>query len=127
MRKMLLVAGAVLAGIALSPQARAGGASIVVDESTAETKDAAARALARRLRSHGYWGFGRWREARGQLYLQAYRAPGTPVMVKMALDTGRIVAVKRFSRRHQRRGHVLPEADRLLAAAGRRDRLPWLG
>lgn len=120
MRGVLFVAGALLAGLFLTPQARAGAAADPVGAYAGESQVSSARTLARRLRRHGYWGFGRSRQAGGYLFLQAYRAPGVPVMVKMSVRTGRIVAIKAFARRHQRRGHVLPEADRLLAAAGRR-------
>ena len=121
MRRYLFVAGAVMAGIILTPQARPGAAAATVGEYADQTDEAAARSLARRLRRHGYWGFGRFRREKGHLYLQAYRSPGAPVMVKMAMATGRIVAVKKFSRRHRRRGVGLPGADRMLADAGRRE------
>ncbi|MFV2091722.1 MAG: hypothetical protein ACC634_01425, partial [Hyphomicrobiales bacterium] len=58
-------------------------------------------------RRHGFWGFGKARTHGGHLYLQAYRGRGVPVMVKIALESGRIVAVKTFHRRHVRSGVAL--------------------
>lgn len=112
MRKFLVVTGAVMAGIILTPQARInGGLTPARHEADATNKDVA-KTAARHLRKLGYWGFGKARVSKGHLYLQANRGQvrhrkSHPVMIKMDLDTRRIVAVKSFANRHVRSGIAL--------------------
>ena len=107
MIKFLVVASAVMAGIVLTPQARAAHSSEPAGHISGHTGTLAARAAARNLRRHGFWGFGKARMRGGHLFLQAYRGRGLPVMVKIALDSGRVVAVKTFRQRHARSGIAL--------------------
>jgi len=117
MVKFLVVASAVMAGIVLSPQARAAQSSEPVGQVSGHNGTSMARAAARGLRRHGFWGFGKARAHGGHLFLQAYRGRGIPVMVKIALDSGRIVAVKTFRRRHARSGVTLADTQLIYAAA----------
>jgi len=109
MVRFLVVASAVMAGIVLTPQARAAQTLEPAGLFSGHKSMPIARAAARGLRPHGYWGFGKARSAGGHLYLQAYRGRGIPVMVKIALDSGRIVAVKTFRQRHVRSGVALAD------------------
>jgi len=107
MVKFLVVASALMAGIVLTPEVRAAQNSEPVGQIWGHKGTTMARAAARGLRRHGFWGFGKARSLGGHLYLQAYRGRGIPVMVKIDLDSGRIVAVKTFQSRHARSGIAL--------------------
>ena len=111
MRKILVVASAMIAGIILTPQARASHGVVparhVAGNIGALDADAVARAAARSLRHHGFWGFGKARVKDGRLFLQANRGRGQPVMIKISLASGRILAVKKFRQRHVRTGIAL--------------------
>ncbi len=101
------MASALMAGIVLTPEVRAAQNSEPVGQIWGHKDISMARAAARGLRRHGFWGFGKARTLGGHLYLQAYRGRGIPVMVKIDLEGGRIVAVKTFERRHVRSGIAL--------------------
>lgn len=124
MKKFVVVASAVIAGVLLSPQIRATAGNAAGQLANAPG-EMAGRELARKLRRHGFWGFGRARVRHGYLYLQAYRSPGVPVMVKLDTGSGRIVAIRKFAHRHQRTGVRLPGTGRAPAGAGA-GRSGWL-
>ncbi|VAW17246.1 hypothetical protein MNBD_ALPHA09-1257 [hydrothermal vent metagenome] len=116
MFKFLVVASTVMAGIVLMPQVRAMPGLDPAGQVSGHTVPQAARAVARNLRRHGFWGFGKARMRAGHLFLQAYRWRGVPVMVKIAIDSGRVVAVKTFPRRHVRSGIALAGKGSLFTA-----------
>jgi len=122
LRKIFIFAGALLAGTVLSPEVRAGLAHPTGWHSADDGEIREGRAAARKLRRHGFWGFGKERFRGGHLYLQAYWGRGEPVMVKIALESGRVVAAKRFAHRHVRHGVAIAGGPLPLARPGRTGR-----
>lgn len=109
MRKVLLLASAVMAGIVLAPQSQAAISLQTLDQITGCEKLPQARSASRKLRHRGFWGFGKARIRGDHLFLQAYLGRGIPVMIKVDLVSGRVVTVKEFSMRHVRSTISVPD------------------